>query len=250
MARAYSTLLTSPVSMADFVARLAFFAVAPFMIVGAALLFPVWGAIADVALVLSVFLFAPTVRRWSARNGLLNKVMSHALEFERFYAEKLPRPFWYYALYPLLFPYWLLNGQARREFLLFRSYTLVAVLVLLASLSWQYYRYWQPELSPLHFLPSVALALLVELLLVLALLMPIATTVVWYHASFRRRRLVAVLLVALASTSLSLWRITDRRDPIVSFSTRQRARLRSEAAPARAHDVLLHAAEIAWRSGG
>src|SRR5690606_16675676 len=98
--------------MVDFVARLAFFAVAPFMIVAAATLFPVWGAIIDVALAILIFLFAPRVRKMTSRHSLLRKAVAHALEFESFYGEKLPRPFWYYALYPLLFPYWLYNRAA------------------------------------------------------------------------------------------------------------------------------------------
>src|SRR3954451_3837180 len=55
MAAKRSTLLTSPVSFADFVFRLAFFALAPFAIVIVAQLFPVRGALLDVGLALVVF---------------------------------------------------------------------------------------------------------------------------------------------------------------------------------------------------
>lgn len=56
MSKDRSTLLSSPLSMADFLARLAFFAGAPFAIVLAAGLFPVRGALVDVGLALLVFL--------------------------------------------------------------------------------------------------------------------------------------------------------------------------------------------------
>jgi len=51
-----STLLTSPVSFADFVCRVAFFFSAPFAIVVVAQLFPVGGALLDVGLALVVFI--------------------------------------------------------------------------------------------------------------------------------------------------------------------------------------------------
>jgi len=54
-------------------------------------------------------------------------VISQALELESFYVERPPRAFAYYVFYPLLFPYWLTSRQARREFLVFRSYTLASL---------------------------------------------------------------------------------------------------------------------------
>ena len=87
----------------------------------------------------------------------------------------------------------------------------------------------------------------VETLLVLSLLMPIATTVVWYHASFRRRRLLVILLVFALSTSYALSRVLSHRDPIVSYLTRERVRLRTAAARRSAHHALQNAVEVAWR---
>jgi hypothetical protein len=81
---------------------------------------------------------------------------------------------------------------------------------------------------------------------VLSLLMPIATTVVWYHSSHRRGRLLVVLLAGLLSTSLALVRVAGRRDPIVSYSTRERVRLRTAAAPAAAHRAIGAAVRAAW----
>ena len=87
----------------------------------------------------------------------------------------------------------------------------------------------------------------VETWLVLSLLMPIATTVVWYHSSFRRRRLLAMLLVGALSTSFALSRVLNHRDPIVIYLTRERVRLRTAAARRSAHKALQSAVEVAWR---
>ena len=244
---AHSTLLTSPLSLADFIARLAFFAIAPFAIVLAAELFPVRGALIDVGLALSVFILGETPRRIATRFRPVSLVLKEALAFESYYRERKPRGFAYYVAYPLLFPYWLWNKEAREEFLMFRGYTLASFLILLGSLAWQFYQYWLPELGFGDFLPAVFLSLAVETLLVLSLLMPIATTVVWYHSSLRRRRLIAMLLVGALSTTFALTRVLNHRDPIVSYLTRERVRLRTAAARKNAHKALQNAVEVAWR---
>jgi hypothetical protein len=240
--------LTSPVSFTGFVLRLVFFSVAPFAIVAAAELFPVRGALIDVGLALSVFLAGETIRRQARRYTPLKWFLKEALAFEIYYRERPPRNFAYYVFYPFLFPYWLWNREARREFLMFRGYTAGGLAILIGSLVWQYFRYWRPELGLEEFLPAVLMTLAVETLLVLSLLMPIATTVVWYHSTFRRGRLLIVLLAGLLSTGAALWHVSLRRDPIVSYSTRQRLRLRTKASPTEAHRALLTGARNAWKA--
>jgi hypothetical protein len=239
------SLPTSPWSLADFATRLAFFALAPLAIVIVALLFPVRGALLDVALALGVFMASEALRNKARRLGPINWILGQALQFEAYYRERRQRSFAYYVFYPLLFPYWLMNAEARREFLLFRGYTLGGLVLLLLSLAWQYAVDWAPELGLRQFLPFVLLSLVIETLLVLGLLMPIATTVVWYHASLRRRRLLIVLGAGLLSTLLALGYVVQRRAPIVSYATRERVRLRSTAAPREAHRALRHAARAA-----
>lgn len=247
MSKDRSTLLTSPLSLADFLARLAFFASAPFAIVLLAELFPVRGALVDVGLALLVFLLGEAPRRGAARFRPLAFVLREALAFENYYRERKPSRFAYYVAYPLLFPYWLYNREARREFWMFRGYTLASFAILLGSLAWQYESSWRPQLGVRDFLPAVLLSLGVETLLVLSLLMPIATTVVWYHGSFRRRRLLIILLAGALSTAYALSRVLSHRDPIVSYLTRERVRLRTAAARRNAHRALQNAVEIAWR---
>ena len=107
-----STLLTSPLSAADFALRLGFFALAPFVIVRVAELFPVRGALIDMGLALSVFIAGEAARSAASRHRAIQWVLSEALAFESYYRERPPRPFAYYLFYPLLFPYWLSNRSA------------------------------------------------------------------------------------------------------------------------------------------
>ena len=233
--------------MADFVSRLLFFGIAPFAIVLAAELFPVRGALVDVGLALFVFILGEASRRVAARFRPVAFLLREALAFEGYYRERQPRRFAYYLAYPLLFPYWLWNREARREFWMFRGYTLGSFAILLVSLGWQYFSSWRPQLGFRDFLPAVLISLGVETLLVLSLLMPIATTVVWYHSSHRRRRLVTLLLVGALSTTYALSRVLSHRDPIVSYLTRERVRLRTAASRRNAHRALQNAVEVAWR---
>ena len=234
--------------MADFVLRMVFFASAPLVIVFAAELFPVRGALIDVGLALGLFIAGEAVQGWASKTRLVRSLLREALAFEAYYRSRPPRPFIYYLAYPLLCPYWIFNRDARREFLLFRGYTLGGLLILLATLGWQYYSTWAPELSLRQYAPYVLITLAVETLLALALLMPIATTVVWYHSSFRRGRLVMVLMVGLVSTGIAFYRVANRRTPIVSFATRERVTLRTAAASRKAHRNLLAAVRAANKS--
>jgi hypothetical protein len=77
-------------------------------------------------------------------------------------------------------------------------------------------------------------------------LMPIVTTVVWYHASFRRGRLLMVLLAGLVSTAAVGIRLSSTRDPIVSYLARKRVVLRTRVAKKQAHAALLEGVMVAY----
>jgi hypothetical protein len=231
----------------DFLLRLAFFSAAPFGIVAAAELFPVRGALTDVGLALLVLVVSEAAREWASRSRVLAVLLKQALAFEAYYRKRPPRRFVYYVFYPVLFPYWLTNRDARHEFLVFRGYTLSGFVVLVVSLVIQYFQWWAPELGIRAYLPAVGLTLAVETWLVLSLLMPIATTVVWHHSKKQRGPLLALLLVGLASTAVVLAQVARRRDPVVSYMTRERVRLRKSADPRKAHRAMVNAARAAWR---
>lgn len=242
-----SALVTAPLSFADFVLRLSFFLVAPFAIVIAASLFPVGGVLADLVAALVVLFLGEAARRWSERSRWVALLLSLTMSFERYYKEHPPRPFLYYLFYPLCLPYWLVNRNARREFWMYRGYSLGAFLLVVATLVWQYYARWRPELGWREFVIPLALTLIAETLLVFCLLMPIGTTVIWYHMSQKRRRLVVLLFVGLLSTAAAIAYIYQKRDPVISFMTRERVGLRTAAAPRKAHRVMLQAARAGWR---
>ena len=228
----------------DFTLRLAFFAVAPPLIVLLTALFPMGGAIVNVGLALVFFLFAEAVRGRASRGGRFSAFLQLQLRFDAYYRETPPKPFVYYLFYPFLFPYWLSVKAARREFWMFKGYTLLSIAVLLVTTTVQYVRYWPPELGLRDYAPIVGVTLLLEAFVVLSLLMPISTTVITYHIQKRRILLLALLVVGVGSTSWEIVKLVVRRDPIVSVATRYRLQRRTDLAKDKAKKAQ-HAALVA-----
>jgi hypothetical protein len=231
----------------DFTLRLAFFAVAPLGIVIVSALFPVTGALVTIGLALVVFLFGEAVRGLAKRRPILEKLLKGQLAFEAYYREHKPRPFLYYVFYPLLFPYWLAVKKARDEFLLFKGYTLFSLVMLVGGAAWQYFTAWRPELGPREFFVVLVAQVVVETLLVLMLVMPIVTTVVHFHAEGAKWRLAAVLAIGLLSSGVAIARLEHRRDPIVSFSTRERVGMRTAKNVKASREVEAAALKAAWK---
>jgi len=232
----------------DFVLRLAFFAAAPFVLVLVAALFPVSGALVQIGVGLGAFLAGEALRRVAARSPLVEKALSSQLAFEAHYRNHRPRPFLYYVFYPLLFPYWLAVADARREFLLYKGYTLVSFALLVVSQIVGYVRYFPPELGLSAFLPLAAGAFAVETVVVLMFLMPIVTTVVHFHTLRAPWRLGALMLVGLVSVTVAVVRLERRRDPVVSYATRVRVGERTAAKPAGAQQAQIAGLRAAWKA--
>lgn len=230
----------------DLLLRLVFFGSAPLMLVSLAMLFPVTGAVVQIAVALLIFLAGEAARRWVTRWPFLRPLLAGQFAFEAYYRQHPPRPFLYYVCYPLLLPYWLSVPQARREFLLYKGYTLLGFGLLLLSLLVQYFTAFPPELSLRDFAPLAGATLLAESVVVLMFLMPMVTSVVHFHRLRAPRRLGLLLLAGLVSLGFAAARLERRRDPVVSYATRVRVRLRTEARPGEARLAQLRALEAAW----
>lgn len=230
----------------DFAMRLAFFGVAPFVIAYAAMLFPITGALVQVALALVVFFAAEAARKLAARSRILGLLIGTQLEFEEHYRTHRPYPFLYYVFYPLLFPYWIAVKRARQELWLYKGYTLASLGLLFASLVWQFLSRFPPELGLREFWPIALGTFVVEAIVVLVFLMPIVTTMVHFHQLRAPKRLVMCLVAGTLSVTAAIVVIERKRDPIVSFATRSRARLRTAKDPHDASRAQTAALQAAW----
>jgi len=234
-------------TVADFSLRLAFFVGAPIALVKAAALFPVGGAIFQIVTAIAIFFVGEAARGLSEKYGIARRLLRKQLEFEAYYREHPPRPFLYYVFYPVLFPYWLWNREARREFLLFRGFTILSAVVLAVTLTYQFFRLFPPELGAREFVPLAAGTLGVETLVILAFLMPMATTVVHLHRERAPKRLVFLLVAALVSMGVTTYRVTKKRDPLISYATKTRARARTAVSPKAARAAQERALRVAWK---
>ncbi|MFO0739400.1 MAG: hypothetical protein U0270_26115 [Labilithrix sp.] len=236
----------SPLEVLEYVLRLAFFAFVPFMVVLLAMLVPMGAAIANMVLALGAFFFGEVLVGAAERRPWLKRVLRRQLAFEAYYRENPPRPFLYYVFYPFLMPYWLAVAPARREFLLFKGYTLVTLIVVSISGVYRYFYVYQPQIGLRRFLVSFSIGLVIETLAVMMLIMPMTTSVVALHRKRQPRRLMALLSVGLLSAAIAAGVMIHRHRSFPSLETRQRINDRAAIEPVTSRIVLQRALQRAW----
>ncbi|MCC6522721.1 MAG: hypothetical protein IT373_08685, partial [Polyangiaceae bacterium] len=232
-------------SVADFVFRLAYFLVIPVVLFFTSLVFPLTGAFVNMGLLVLYFLVNPLLRPLVARRPWLAKPLKKFMAFEAYYRENPPRTFAYYVFFPLLFPYWLLVKRPRREFLLFRGLSLVALLILIGLALLQYFTKWAPDIGFGAFAQAFGLIFLIQGFIVLTFLMPLATTVISYQHAGKTKRLVALFLAMTVATSAAVIAHAKRRHGTVPVMTVMRIGLRTAASPDKAAAALRAGVEAA-----
>ena len=231
-----------------FAARLVYFLLAPFVLIAAGRVFPVWGAAINLGLVLVVFFTASTLRRWAERSRVARVLFGRQLELEAYYRERPPRPFLYYVLYPLLAPYWLLSRQARREFTLYKGYSLFGVVLVILFAGIDYARNWAPDIAFKPFFGATVATIVVQLVLVLAILMPVATSVITYSLAGSRGRLGVLFAAAVLSTLFGVLAVVSMREQ-VPVTVRARIHFRTDAKKEEARAARLDAIRAAALAG-
>lgn len=231
----------------EYALRLAFFAAVPFGVVVLASLVPMTAALVNIVLALGAFFFGEVLRKHAQRRGWLGTVLRRQLAFEEYYRVRPPKPFVYYVFYPFLFPYWLVVSEARREFWLFKGYTIVTFLLAAISGVYRYFAVYQPEIGLRTFLVSFGIGLAIEAFAVITFLMPIATTVVALHKKGQHARLVALLVVGLVSAGVAIGLLAHRHRTFPSLETRERVAKRTLAKPRTAESVADEALRAAWK---
>lgn len=231
-----------------FATRLVYFLLAPFVLITAGRVFPVWGAAINLGLVLVVFFTASTLRRWAERSRVVRALFGRQLELEAYYRERPPRPFLYYVLYPLLAPYWLLSRRARREFTLYKGYSLFGLLLVIVFAAIDYGRNWAPDIAFKHFFGATIATIVVQLVLVLAILLPVATSIITYTLAGARGRLALLFAAAVLSALLGVLAVVSMREEVPA-TVRARIHFRTEAKTAEARAARLDALRAAALAG-
>ena len=236
----------------DVLLRFAFFAIAPFVLVMLAAMFPILGIVINMALALIVFAFAATMRRYGDRWPLLGKVLGKQLSFETFYRAHRPKPFVFYVFYPLMLPYVAFNRVARKELGLYRGVSGVGLVLLSGGALWDFFRKWQPELGFGAFAANWIALLFFQAVFTIALVMPMTTTVIELQMQSRRGALFALLAAALLSMGLAIGVVANKRHTVVQWPTVVRMGLRTRADADRSrrlHEKALARALLSIRRG-
>ena len=170
---------------------------------------------------------------WASKTRLVRSLLSEALAFEAYYRSRPPRPFIYYLPYPLLFPYGFSIGMRDGVSALSRVYARRPAHIARLT-GWQYGSSWAPGTEPASVYSLCSANARRRVTPSPRAADADCDDVVWYHSSFRRGRLVVVLLAGLISTSVVFYRVVSRRSPIISFATRERVALRTQASQRKA----------------
>lgn len=242
----YAASRSSALEILEYVLRLAFFAFVPFMVVLLAMLVPMGAAIANMVLALGAFFFGEVLVGAAEKRPWLKRVLRRQLAFEAYYRENPPRPFLYYVFYPFLMPYWLAVAPARREFLLFKGYTVVTLAVVSLTGVYRYFWVYQPQIGFAKFLPALLIGMVIETLAVMMLIMPMTTSVVALHRKKQSKRLIALLAVGLVSAAVAASVMVHRHRTFPSLETRQRIWDRSAKEPVTTRVTLQRALQRAW----
>jgi hypothetical protein len=221
----------------DLALRLAYCALVPMILAVLYPRVPIGGLIIGATLATAIALAG--TERWraaTARVPVVGGVLGNMARLGDYYAEHPPRPLLYYVLYPLLAPYWLVVARARREFLLYRKLNAVVLVILVGHGAYEYLTKWRPELGLGPFLTAGAVNLIVQLIAIMAMVMPLVTTVIVYHRGGRRKLLAALAVLGALSAVAGVATVAKRH--VVPTSTDLRLRLRAHVAPERAAVAL------------
>jgi len=236
-----ATTLTRALAPVDLALRFLYFGFAPAMLVALASRFPISGIVLNLALAVIVFAFASAFRGWVDRFPILGKVLGAQLRFEEFYREHSPKPFLFYVAYPVLLPYVFFNRVTRRELALYRGPTVVGFVLLVASAGVDYYRNWQPHIGFGPFLGTWIALIMLQAIVAVVLVMPLATTLVALQLQRRRKTLALLIAAATFSIAASVGAVARKRHEVELQPTRDRMYARTKALGERAEEVRVAA---------
>jgi hypothetical protein len=228
-------MLKTALAVKGFALRLAYFAIAPFLLVLATVKLPVLGAIINLVIFLVLLL----------ASGLLPGVgtarfFRRIWRLENYYRENPPKNFLYYVFFPLFAPYWLFVRRARREIFLYRKLSGASLFIMIGLKLLDYWRNWQPTIPFSKFVGVAIGSLVLEAVIFLAMIIPIGTTVVTYKLAGARRRLLVLGLAATLSLAFGIVGVYAAKRPQVRTDILHRMWLRAQIQPAEANVALEH----------
>ena len=221
----------------DLVLRFIYVAAAPLLLVPIAMMIPITGILISGALATVIALFG--THRWHAkvdRLPVVGRALGNMARLGDFYNEHPPKPLVYYVCSPVLLPGIVCRRVPRRELMLYRKLSAVALVVVVAGGIWDYLRHWRPELPLSVFLAATIVGLVLQLIGSMVIVMPIVTTIITLHQRNMKRTLA--ILFACATLSGVLVAVSVHRTHGMPIGTWTRIQARTSYASTEYHKCL------------
>jgi hypothetical protein len=218
----------------DDVLRFVYVLFAPVMIVSIGKFVPIGGIMISTGIATVIALAGSTKWITTVRTiPILGRPLANFGRLGEYYRVHAPKPLLYYIAYPLLFPYWLFKGTARREFLAYKRIGLLAVIITVSTALYDYFHNWSPMPRKYFFGAFIGTTFL-QLLITFMFVMPIVTTLIGYQKRGHKKSIIALVIASLVLGGGMAYAM--RRLEVVSFATqaRLRARIQWQPEPARA----------------
>lgn len=229
-----------------FAVRLLYFLIAPFVVLSTGRVIPMTGVLINICLLVGGFIAVELLRDATGRHPLVARLLARQLRYAEYYRVYPPRSFIYYMFYLPLLPYVLVNRRARGEFGLYRGYTILGIVLVVVFGIVDYFVLWWPEIRVGPFLSAMIATLVLQVAVMVALLIPLAVTIVGFQLANRRRAVWVMLGAAGLSVLLHLLGKSVEVGEMIPVEVAARVRLRGEAAPERAQEAQDAALRGIW----
>ena len=209
---------------------------APAMMVALGHVVPIGGIVISTGIATAIALIGSEayVRRVSGIK-LIGKPLAKLGRLGEYYREHPPKPLIYYVLYPLLFPYWLIKRDARKELLAYKRVGALAVVVAIATGFYDYFHNWDP-MPAKYFLKAAFANSVLGLLITMMFVMPVVTTLIGYQKRGHYKSIATLIVLGVMLGGMMT--LGMRRVEAVPFQTQARVKARIKWQPETARTVM------------
>ncbi len=131
----------------------------------------------------------------------------------------------------------------RRELFLYRKLNVLALVIVIATGVYDYFRHWRPELSFEQFFSATVAVMVLQTIVTFLMIMPIVTTLVLLREGGRHRTLGVLVVLMLATAGYGYW--STRHAHTMTILTWERLKERTRYARAALIECeILHPAPL------
>ncbi len=202
----------------DLALRFVYVALVPFLIPIINLFMPITGLLIGTGLATLVALIGSDL--WRAKVETIRyvgRILGGMGKLGDFYRRYPPKPLVYYLFYPLLLPVVLFMRVPRREFFLYRKLNVLALVIVVATGAYDYFRHWRPELTFEQFFSATVAVMVLQTIVTFMMIMPIVTTLVLLREGGHHRTLAVLVTLMLATAGYGYW--STRHARTMTFTT-------------------------------